>query len=213
MKPNDDVRYEDINTDDDKALSISTYSSILQQGQKKNLDFWYGVRKINNKLMIGRFDIKFYNDSIKVKDKSYPKTEGLLELSFKKDPNIQHFTNSDLKAYKDILESTDGYRMSWKKENQMRTLKGNVNYENIIVPLFNVNTSRRKKPKINGAGIIPRYKVAKPNSTIDYVYWDEPNELVDRLRLILSEQAAGNFSHTYEFVTIIQELREGGYIY
>ena len=74
-----------------------------------------------------------------------------------------------------------------KRRIQFLYSKGNVKYENIIVPLFNVNTSRRKKPKINGAGIIPRYKVAKPNSTIDYVYWDDPNELVDRLRLILAE--------------------------
>lgn len=44
---------------------------------------------------------------------------------------------------------------------------------------------------------------------IDYVHWDDPNELVDRLRLILASQAAGNNSHTNEINSIIEELREG----
>ncbi len=48
---------------------------------------------------------------------------------------------------------------------------------------------------------------------MDYVYWDDPNELVDRLRLLMAEQAAGNMSHTNEIHAIIEELREAGYIY
>lgn len=67
--------------------------------------------------------------------------------------------------------------------------------------------------KRTGKGLIPRYKIAQRNSHLDYVYWDDPNELVDRLRLLIAEQAAGNLSHTNEIHSIIEELREGGYIY
>lgn len=48
---------------------------------------------------------------------------------------------------------------------------------------------------------------------MDYVYWDDPNELVDRLRLLLAERAAGNPSHINEIISIIEELREAGIVY
>ena len=49
-------------------------------------------------------------------------------------------------------------------------------------------------------------------SEMDYDNWDDPNELVDRLRLIFSRQAAGDFSHNNEWVSIIEESRKAGYI-
>ena len=48
---------------------------------------------------------------------------------------------------------------------------------------------------------------------MDYVYWDDPNELVDRLRLLLAERSGGNQSHINEIVSIIEELREAGIVY
>ena len=48
---------------------------------------------------------------------------------------------------------------------------------------------------------------------MDYVYWDEPNELVDRLPLLLAERSAGNPSHINEIVSLIEELREAGIVY
>lgn len=48
---------------------------------------------------------------------------------------------------------------------------------------------------------------------MDYIYWDDPNELVDRLRLLIASQAAGNTSHTNEIFSIIEELREGEIVY
>jgi len=44
--------------------------------------------------------------------------------------------------------------------------------------------------------------------TIDYVHWDDPNELVDRLRLLDASHRAGN----NEMLSIIDEFREGGLI-
>jgi len=41
----------------------------------------------------------------------------------------------------------------------------------------------------------------------DYVYWDDPNELVDRLQLLAASYQAGNKSHTYEIMSILEELR------
>ncbi len=48
---------------------------------------------------------------------------------------------------------------------------------------------------------------------MDYVYWDDPNELVERLQLLIAEQTAGNPSHTNEIHSIIEELRESKHKY
>ena len=47
---------------------------------------------------------------------------------------------------------------------------------------------------------------------IDYVHWDDPNELVDRLRLLMASQRVGNSGHTNEIVSIVEDLREADII-
>jgi hypothetical protein len=46
------------------------------------------------------------------------------------------------------------------------------------------------------------------DNAIDYVYWNDPNELVDRLRLLMASQEAGNSNHVNEMNSIIEELLE-----
>lgn len=48
---------------------------------------------------------------------------------------------------------------------------------------------------------------------MDYVNWDNPNEIVNRLRLLMASQAAGNTSHANEIISIMEELREAEIIY
>lgn len=43
---------------------------------------------------------------------------------------------------------------------------------------------------------------------IEYVYFDDVNELCERLKLLLASQQAGNNNHTNEIVSILEELRE-----
>ena len=52
----------------------------------------------------------------------------------------------------------------------------------------------------------------KPNAAIDYVHWDDPNDLVNRLRLLMASQNSGHTGHTNEIVSILEELREAGII-
>jgi len=47
---------------------------------------------------------------------------------------------------------------------------------------------------------------------MDYVFWDDPNELVDRLQLLAASYQAGNKSHTNEIMSILEELREADQI-
>jgi len=45
-------------------------------------------------------------------------------------------------------------------------------------------------------------------NSINYVYWDDPNKLVDRLKLLVASKQAGHTGHKNEIVSIIEELRE-----
>jgi len=49
------------------------------------------------------------------------------------------------------------------------------------------------------------------NNTVDYVHWDDPNELVDRLRLLDASRNAGNNAHDNEILSTIEELRGSDY--
>jgi hypothetical protein len=44
------------------------------------------------------------------------------------------------------------------------------------------------------------------------VYWDDPNELVVRLRLLIASKTAGNTSVSNEIISIFEKLRETGLI-
>lgn len=61
----------------------------------------------------------------------------------------------------------------------------------------------------NGKGLHMIYN----QNPINYVHWDNPNELVERLKLLLASQAAGNNNHNNEIVSIIEELKEANIIY
>lgn len=50
------------------------------------------------------------------------------------------------------------------------------------------------------------------NENIGYEYYDDPNELCDRLRLLVASRFAGNSNHSHEINLIIAELRESGYV-
>lgn len=48
---------------------------------------------------------------------------------------------------------------------------------------------------------------------VDYVHWNDPKELVDRLRLLIESKCVGHTGHDNEINSILEELREDGIIY
>jgi len=63
-----------------------------------------------------------------------------------------------------------------------------------------------------GKGMLPHTMLVSRGHKTDYVYWDDPNELVDRLQLLAASYQAGNKSHTNEIMSMLEELREAGLI-
>ena len=130
---------------------------------------------------------------------------------FKKEPNVELATEHDQVQYLQILLTTNPHRRGNKPTGELKqTNEASRKYNEVIKPMLVLYKKMEKSP-YSGKGL-PKYKIAKPDSTIDLVYRDDPNELVDRLRLLVSEQQAGNNTNTNEILSITEELREAGYI-
>lgn len=203
--------YDDDDDDDHDEQATSSETSVeplVQQylrmfgtPREKELDTSYGVRKLaGDVLMIGDSPVTF-DKLIFVKNKTYEASPGFLELLFKKTPNREIVTAEDIDNYGMLLTDTNAHRKHYKVDKPIRT--NSNKYKNIIMDIL----SSRKIGKA-----LPRYMII-PKKHIDYIYWDDPNELVDRLRLLLASEAAGNTSHNNEIMSIIEELREAQIIY
>lgn len=204
----DDSEGDQITYDENRAAMkadelVNQYLALLNANEKSDLDGTWGVRKLaNQQFKIGNCEVNFIPSYVRVADTNYPKTRGLVELRFKKVPDANLIDSNDLKNYKDIIIATSAHKKYYKFHGGLRKDTSHK-YKNYIV----------KMVEHTGDGILPRYKTAKQNSHPDYIYWDDPNELVDRLRLLYASQAAGNPSHTNEIISIIEELREANIIY
>ncbi|XP_044588767.1 uncharacterized protein LOC123267946 [Cotesia glomerata] len=166
----------------------------------KNNDMRYGVRKKHGEMHIGDSPISFTNDTITVKDRNYPITSGLLELLFMKTPKDTLVTQDDKTKYLEIIQRTNTHRKGYDPSKSI--YRDSTDKYNKYIADF---------VEKHGRGL-PKFMITT-KTPMDYVYWDDPNELVDRLRLLMASQAAGNPSHTNEIMSIIEELREAGVIY
>ena len=159
------------------------------------IDTTYGIRIEDNKFYIGNEDVAIANDDITIEDKDYKGTKGLWELLTLKEP--KDYSQEDLHVYKEILEKTNGHLKNYKDNAQIASNKY-YKYIHIIKPLF----------QIGGSGLRE-----VTGNKIDYLYWDDANELVNRLRLLWLSQQAGNTGVNNEINAIVEELRECGIIY
>lgn len=179
------------------------YMGAVLSGKKTvNVDNVYGVYFTNTGTMLGTKHINLHkNDDIFIDDKKYEGTPGLYELIFMKIPNEDIYTSDDLEKYKDIILTTSAYKQQHGQCHLILSNKGHK-YKNIISPML--------APKKVGRGI-PN-TIALNDNKIDYIHWDDPNELVDRLRLLEASRQAGHNAHDNEILSIIEELREAGLI-
>ena len=172
-------------------------------------------------------DFDKYNNDFKVNNLTYRGTPGLYELLFYQDP--VGFTTEDLKNYMDILKRTNAYRRNYDPKEQVQGTT-DPKYTTIIKPylikekIINQKTIRSSIPSTSGI-TKPKPPETRPRSTrlasktgrgmmnlsnkkIDYIYYDDVNELVNRLKLLVSSQIAGHTGHNNEIIAILEELRE-----
>ena len=184
----------------EKIESTNEYYYPFEHKSTENIEFWldsnerdkiYGPKKlINGSINLGDKEIKFIENTIIIGDASYPLTSGLISLLFARIPTL--YSEQDLKTYKSILIQTSAHLT----QDGERIKKGGIKYTGIVKKLF---------PSGEGYNSI---QLQKHN----LVYWNDPNELVDRLRLLIASQGAGNTGVSNEILSIFEELKEAGII-
>ncbi|XP_048003424.1 uncharacterized protein LOC125239784 [Leguminivora glycinivorella] len=169
----------------------------------------FGVRNERGKLMLGSYPISVNDDKLVIGGESYFLTQGLHDLLFKKVPDLKLVTEDDKRLYKTLLMKTNAHRRDFDPKKPIKSNKG-MKYLNLIKPLFKLSKQRTVSEEyISGKGLPSMKKVKRD---ISYVYWDDPNELVDRLKLLIASRDAGNTGLDNEIISIIEELREAGLI-
>jgi hypothetical protein len=172
-------------------------------------DFQYGIRfdPVLNKFYIGNSPVEIKDDAdLVIGNVTYKGSPGLYELLFMREPG--KFSITDEHEYHDIIKQTSAHRRHYDPQQQ---ISGNRSwkYTNVIAPILLDRSAlpswgSNSKKKKTGGGML----MEVTDNIIDYVHWDDPNELVDRLRLLLGSQAAGHTGHNNEINSIIEELKE-----
>lgn len=187
---------------------IQRFIDMAIKDTDNKLDHIYGVKYVDGEWIIGNKPIDFQGNRIVIDDKKYKATYGLLQLLFLKKPKV--YNKADLHTYREILLLCKAHLTSQGFVKSNRSEK----YKNIIAQIFKPKRSKRiHKNKHNEESYIGEGIMTVDNTKkLDYVYWDDPNELCDRLRLLIDEQNAGHTGHNNEIMSILEELREAGII-
>ncbi|XP_046593874.1 uncharacterized protein LOC124294070 [Neodiprion lecontei] len=194
---------EDQTITESSVRSKNKYLEMLNDKQRQHeLDTVYGVWILSTAgLMVGDSPISLERDSVCIDGTLYPKTQGLLELLFKTMPNSAHVTRNDAENYRNILLATNARRKYYSATEPIQNAHSDK-FKQFIAELLNISTSGKgvspssQMSKRTGEGVLlPQAWVTRQGVEADY-FWDDAKELVERLRLLMASQAAGNTSHS-----------------
>lgn len=168
--------------------------------EPKDFDRTYGVRwhPSENKFTVGNSQIEFYDKMFVINSRKYDATPGIYELLFKKVPHTP-ITRSDLNVYNQVGQQTNLFRKNYDADAQIQGTTSQK-YTSIIKPLLNPHKGTALKT------------LKFSNKRVEYIPWNNPNHLVNRLRVLMASQAAGHTGHQNEITYIIEELRRSKYI-
>lgn len=206
------------------------YLEKLLKDDRKEIDYTYGVHydQVKDAWSIGDKPIEIIDADIKINNVTYKGTPGLYELLFMDRPSYRLVKDSDKKTYKQIMEQTNVHKQGFLPHTRVKSNRG-YKYTYVIKPLLDEtpksssppssSSSRRKLYETRarrlqtwgGDGISP--KLTYNDRSLEYVYWNKPTELVNRLRVLWASKMAGNDNHENEILSIIEELREENIIF
>ena len=137
----------------------------------------------------------------------YNLSSGLRELLTSSHPKGEKINNDDAQAYRDILMNTHAHK---KNVDPMAAMMpySNTNYETYVRPYL--LKRKQKKNETTGSGMFQKRKTLT-NAPVEYMYYNHPEELLDRLVLVWGEIRSGNTNPNVknEVVNILQEFKEG----
>ena len=176
------------------ATVVEPYLKAYMDRTDDTVDRVYGLKiDRSGAKSIGDPRVEFYDDYMKTAGEQYSFTKGFLELICKKRPSAG-VKAQEMANYKKLVLRTGLYlnKDGSVKQGEVNNAKFNA----LIKPII--------PTRVGGA--LPDFKVVQPE--VDLVYYDDLNELVERLRLLIAETNAGNDAHTNEILAILEELRE-----
>lgn len=205
--------------------TISLPDAFIQDMQENpsRYDTVYGVRRVigkdKNTLYFGDAEINFVSNKIILarNNEKIGEFKGSLKLYHLlfliEPPELEDIDNNipleTLKQYRKMLQLTNAIHLDYNPKKNFRTTRWSK-YSKLIKPLF--TSSLGSGMKLNKYNKMTLKKIL-PSRRVDYVHWNTPKELVNRLRLLFSSKTAGNTGHDNEIISIIEELREEGIIY
>lgn len=175
---------------------------IEEQMSGPNADHTYGPRwdPERDSYFLGTQPLSSREGRLKIGEHDFNATEGLLELIFKRNPSESDVTDADRDMYERVIKLTG---LNRRDHGTGSLLGGNSRkYQNVIKPLADRSGGR------TGGGLL-RYE---PSTKVRYRFYDDPDEICDRLRLLVGERRAGNDGVNGEILSIVEELRELGVI-
>lgn len=199
-----------------KGLLVKRYMHMFFDDSNHNIDHVFGPNYGDNDvLMLGNYPIHFDNDDIIINNVKYEGTPGLYELIFMRQPDKYIYTEEDLQTYRQILKITSTHiHPSTGRIKSSKSLKYNKIIKPIVWASSSPSTSSPHRARqywrgddTGGHGLM-KITDTKPN----YIYWNNVNELCDRLQLLVASQNAGHTGHDNEILSIIEELYEAGII-
>lgn len=181
----------------------------------------YGRKEHKDRKYIGNLEVRFpegkvalYKNSKKVA--VFNGSPQLYELLFLKYPSSLgkegEIDASILKTYGDILKLTNAVYDNYDPSKDFKVTRWKK-FSQIIQPLMTGAKLGAAIRKNSVKQIKLPEKMHLSSNSPEYIYWNKPKELVDRLRLLWSSKLAGHTGHNNEIMSIIEELREEGIIY
>jgi len=167
-----------------ESLATMRLRAFLANILSATCDRMYGVYLDKDRMMFGskRFDVD-KTDNIII-DVRYVGTPGLYELIFKRVPDDVICMEDDKQKYKSMLLTTNAHRYNHDPHDCIR---GNRGYKHVIAPLMSIEPKKKF-----GRGLLRAMTLN--DNVIDYVHWDDFNDLVDRLRLLKASRQAAHRS-------------------
>ncbi len=221
---------------------LESYLNFISEDTRQEADFIYGITYSQDGWKMGSNSVKFRGNDILVGDVTYKGTPGLFELIFKKQPakiytdkdvKMYEMILRQTQAHKGVdgkVKSNKGYKytniiskifppkgrhftrdvlrvLTPSRPVKRRLAESTSRQEPMVRALSSPGVLQQKRPKF-GEGL----NVRLSSNKIDYKHWDDPNELCDRLNLLIASTNAGNNSHNNEMISILEELQEAGFI-
>lgn len=186
-----------------------SYLDGLMRDTEGEYDLATGVHfdSVTNNFKIGNSILEIDGRDIVINGIRYKGTGGLYELIFKARP--EGYSSEDQDRYRAILKQTSVHRRDFDSQKQVKGSKS-YKYVNIIRPLT-LSRASSTSGRIEGSGHLGE-KLIYSERPYQYVFYDDVNEIINRLRLLMTSKNVGHTGHENEIASIIEELREANVI-